>query len=64
MTALSPAGRREAIARMAENELDILVVGGGVVGGGVGGGAADATGVELTGLEFALAPAELAAETT
>ena len=34
MTALSPAGRREAIARMAENELDILVVGGGVVGAG------------------------------
>jgi glycerol-3-phosphate dehydrogenase len=34
VTALSPAGRREAIARMAENELDILVVGGGVVGAG------------------------------
>ena len=34
MTALSPSGRREAIARMAENELDILVVGGGVVGAG------------------------------
>ncbi len=34
MTALSPAGRRDAIARMAENELDILVVGGGVVGAG------------------------------
>ena len=34
MTALSPAGRREAIARMAENELDVLVVGGGVVGAG------------------------------
>ena len=34
MTALSPAGRREAIARMAENELDILVIGGGVVGAG------------------------------
>jgi len=34
VTALSPAGRREAIARMAENELDILVIGGGVVGAG------------------------------
>jgi glycerol-3-phosphate dehydrogenase len=34
MTALSPAARREAIARMAENELDVLVVGGGVVGAG------------------------------
>ena len=34
MTALSPAGRREAIARMAENEVDVLVVGGGVVGAG------------------------------
>ena len=34
MTALSPAGRREAIARMASSELDILVVGGGVVGAG------------------------------
>jgi glycerol-3-phosphate dehydrogenase len=34
VTALSPTGRREAIARMAENELDILVVGGGVVGAG------------------------------
>jgi glycerol-3-phosphate dehydrogenase len=34
VTALSPAGRREAIARMTENELDILVVGGGVVGAG------------------------------
>jgi glycerol-3-phosphate dehydrogenase len=34
VTALSPAGRRDAIARMAENELDILVVGGGVVGAG------------------------------
>jgi glycerol-3-phosphate dehydrogenase len=34
VTALSPAGRDEAIARMAENELDILVVGGGVVGAG------------------------------
>jgi len=34
VTALSPAGRREAIARMAENEVDVLVVGGGVVGAG------------------------------
>ena len=34
MTALSPAARSEAIARMAENELDVLVVGGGVVGAG------------------------------
>jgi len=34
VTALSPAGRREAIARMAEKELDVLVVGGGVVGAG------------------------------
>jgi glycerol-3-phosphate dehydrogenase len=34
VTALSPAGRREAIAAMAENELDVLVVGGGVVGAG------------------------------
>ena len=34
MTALSSAARREAIARMAENELDVLVVGGGVVGAG------------------------------
>jgi glycerol-3-phosphate dehydrogenase len=34
VTALSPAGRAEAIARMAENELDVLVVGGGVVGAG------------------------------
>jgi glycerol-3-phosphate dehydrogenase len=34
VTALSPAARREAIARMAENELDILVIGGGVVGAG------------------------------
>ena len=34
MTALSPTGRREAIARMAENELDVLIVGGGVVGAG------------------------------
>jgi glycerol-3-phosphate dehydrogenase len=34
VTALSPSGRRDAIARMAENELDVLVVGGGVVGAG------------------------------
>ena len=34
MTALSPAGRREAIARMTGSELDVLVVGGGVVGAG------------------------------
>jgi glycerol-3-phosphate dehydrogenase len=34
VTALSPAGRSEAIARMAENEMDVLVVGGGVVGAG------------------------------
>ncbi len=34
MTELSPAGRREAIAAMAENELDVLVIGGGVVGAG------------------------------
>jgi glycerol-3-phosphate dehydrogenase len=34
VTALSPAGRRDAIARMAENEIDVLVVGGGVVGAG------------------------------
>jgi glycerol-3-phosphate dehydrogenase len=34
VTALSPSGRREAIARMAENEFDVLVVGGGVVGAG------------------------------
>jgi glycerol-3-phosphate dehydrogenase len=34
VTALSPTGRREAIARMAENELDVLIVGGGVVGAG------------------------------
>jgi glycerol-3-phosphate dehydrogenase len=31
---LSPATRRDAIAGMAENELDVLVVGGGVVGAG------------------------------
>jgi glycerol-3-phosphate dehydrogenase len=34
VTALSPAGRSEAIARMAEQELDVLVVGGGIVGAG------------------------------
>jgi glycerol-3-phosphate dehydrogenase len=34
VTALSPAGRREAIARMPGTELDVLVVGGGVVGAG------------------------------
>ena len=32
--ALSPAARADAIARMAERELDVLVVGGGVVGAG------------------------------
>jgi len=34
VTAMSPAGRAEAIRKMAETELDILVVGGGVVGAG------------------------------
>ena len=34
VTGLSPAAREAAIARMAERELDILVVGGGVVGAG------------------------------
>jgi glycerol-3-phosphate dehydrogenase len=34
VTPLSPAGRTEAIARMAEQELDVLVVGGGIVGAG------------------------------
>ena len=34
MTALSPDSRAEAIRKMAETELDILVVGGGVVGAG------------------------------
>ena len=33
--ALSPAQRTEALARMAEDELDVVVVGGGVVGAGV-----------------------------
>jgi glycerol-3-phosphate dehydrogenase len=33
-TALGPASRVEALARMAERELDVLVVGGGVVGAG------------------------------
>ena len=31
---LSPAAREDAMARMTEQELDILVVGGGVVGAG------------------------------
>ncbi len=31
---LGPAQRAEALARMAERELDVLVVGGGVVGAG------------------------------
>jgi glycerol-3-phosphate dehydrogenase len=34
MTALSPAARTDALARMTERELDVLVVGGGVVGAG------------------------------
>jgi glycerol-3-phosphate dehydrogenase len=34
VTALSPAARADAITRMAEHELDVLVVGGGVVGAG------------------------------
>ena len=34
MADLSPAGRADAIERMAERELDVLVVGGGVVGAG------------------------------
>ena len=34
MTAMSPASRAEAIRKMAETELDILVLGGGVVGAG------------------------------
>src|SRR5580692_1157848 len=34
VTALSPAARSDAIARMAEDELDILVIGGGIVGAG------------------------------
>ena len=33
-SALSPAARADAIARLAEQELDVLVVGGGVVGAG------------------------------
>ena len=33
-TALSPTARAEAIARMEAEELDILVIGGGVVGAG------------------------------
>ncbi|GGF34494.1 glycerol-3-phosphate dehydrogenase/oxidase [Williamsia phyllosphaerae] len=32
--ALDPASRRRALASMAETELDVLVIGGGVVGGG------------------------------
>src|ERR1700755_2629946 len=32
--ALSPAARADALARLGERELDILVVGGGVVGAG------------------------------
>jgi glycerol-3-phosphate dehydrogenase len=32
--ALSPAGRAEAVARLADEELDVLVIGGGVVGAG------------------------------
>ena len=34
VAALSPAARADAIAKMAEHELDVLVVGGGVVGAG------------------------------
>src|SRR5580692_10554612 len=34
VAALSPAARRDAIAKMTERELDVLVVGGGVVGAG------------------------------
>jgi len=34
VAALSPAARADAIARMTERELDVLVVGGGVVGAG------------------------------
>jgi glycerol-3-phosphate dehydrogenase len=34
VAALSPAARREAISRMTEGELDVLVIGGGVVGAG------------------------------
>jgi len=34
MADLSPAAREDAMARMTEQELDILVVGGGVVGAG------------------------------
>src|SRR5271169_2163361 len=34
VAALSPAARADAIAKMAERELDVLVVGGGVVGAG------------------------------
>src|SRR5450759_556983 len=31
---LSPAGRSKALARLADEELDVLVIGGGVVGAG------------------------------
>jgi glycerol-3-phosphate dehydrogenase len=34
VAALSPAARKDAIVRMTEHELDVLVVGGGVVGAG------------------------------
>jgi glycerol-3-phosphate dehydrogenase len=34
VTALSPASRADAIAKMADRELDVLVIGGGVVGAG------------------------------
>jgi glycerol-3-phosphate dehydrogenase len=34
VAALSPAARADAIAKMAERELDVLVIGGGVVGAG------------------------------
>ncbi|MBB6118985.1 glycerol-3-phosphate dehydrogenase/oxidase [Nocardiopsis algeriensis] len=34
-TRLGPAGRDEALASMAEEELDVLVVGGGIVGAGI-----------------------------
>jgi len=31
---LSPTGRSKALARLADEELDVLVIGGGVVGAG------------------------------
>ena len=34
VAALSPAARADAIAKMSERDLDVLVVGGGVVGAG------------------------------